>query len=301
MPKFDQNETQDFPDEAIRRFLLGELSPTEQPLFEQRFISDTSLDARTRLIELDLADEYAGGRLPALDRKPFEQRFLVTADRQQMLRVSELLRDRFSSSAPVSLAKKDSMAMRLADFLGLGRPAWRIAFGALIILLLLGTVVLVVKEPRLTERIAKKLIPRRSAPRSAPREASHPPDTSSPEHTTTPSPMPLHGSATQPIQTLELLPGAPNLGKLPTVIPSSGENDVLRLRLALTADATVPYRAEVLTIDGQSVVLSDQLQGPPFVVDVPMRSLRSGKYQVRLSAARDASRKEVASYYFLVQ
>ena len=301
MPKFDQDETREFPDEEIRRFLLGELSPTEQPLFEQRFISDASLDARTRLIELELADEYAGGRLPALERKLFEQRFLVTADRQQMLRVSELLRERFSSFAPVSLAKKESMARRLSDFLGLGRPVWRIAFGALVFLLLLGTVVLVVKEPRLTQRITEKLNPRRSAPRSVPREASHPPDISSPEHTTTPSPMPLHGSATQPIQTLELLPSAPNLGKLPTVIPSTGENDVLRLLLAVTADATVPYRAEVLTIAGQSVVLSDQLQGPPFVVDVPMRALKSGKYQVRLSDARDAARKEVASYYFLVQ
>jgi hypothetical protein len=201
----------------------------------------------------------------------------------------------------VWLAKKDSMARRLADFLGLGRPVWRIAFGALIVLLLLVTVVLVVKEPRLPVRIAGKLIPRRSAPRSAPREAGHPTDISSPEHTTTPAPMPLHGSATQPTQTLELFPSAPEIGKAPAVIFSNGENDVLRLLLAVTADGTVPYRAEVLTITGQSVVLNDQLQGPPVVVDVPMRSLRRGKYQVRLSDARDLSRKEVASYYFLVQ
>jgi hypothetical protein len=301
MRTIDHNDTQEFSDEAIRRFLLGTLSPTEQPLFEQRFISDASLDARARLIELDLADEYAGGRLPPLERKLFEQRFLVTADRQRMLRVSELLRDRFSSFAPVSLAKKDSMARRLSDFLGLGRPVWRIAFGALIILLLLGTVVLVVKEPRLPARIARKLIPRRSAPRSAPREAGHPNNISSPEHATTPSPMPLHDSATQPIQTLELFPSAPNIGKLPTVILSNGESDVLRLELAVTANPTAPYRVEVLTIGGQSVVFAGRLQGPPFVVDVPMRSLKSGKYQVRLSDARDASRKEVASYYFQVQ
>jgi hypothetical protein len=32
-----------------------------------------------------------------------------------------------------------------------------------------------------------------------------------------------------------------------------------------------------------------------------MRLLKGGKYQVRLSDARDGSKKEVASYYFLVQ
>lgn len=75
----------------------------------------------------------------------------------------------------------------------------------------------------------------------------------------------------------------------------------MRLKLAVTVDQTVPYRAEVLTIGGQSVLLVDRLQGPQFDIDVPMRSLKGGKYQVRLSDARDVSKKEVASYYFLVQ
>ena len=75
----------------------------------------------------------------------------------------------------------------------------------------------------------------------------------------------------------------------------------MRLKLAVTDDQTVPYRAEVLTIGGQSVLLVDRLQGPQFDVDVPMRLLKGGKYQVRLSDARDGSKKEVASYYFLVQ
>jgi hypothetical protein len=82
---------------------------------------------------------------------------------------------------------------------------------------------------------------------------------------------------------------------------SKGEQDVLRLRLAVTADRTVPYRAEVLTIAGQSVFSVERLTGPQFDVNVPMRLLRRGKYQVRLSDARDGSKKELASYYFLVQ
>jgi len=293
-----------FSDETIRRFLLGSLSTSEQPLFEQRLMSDVGLDARARLIELDLADDYAYGRLTSADRKLFEQEFLVTADRQRKLRVSKLLRDRFSVSVPASAAtpsKIPPIVMRLTHFFGLGRPAWRIAFGALILLILLGTVLLVVKEPRLAERIKNRIVPRRSADRSAPREVNHPTNTSSPEHATTPSPMPPHDSAIQSPQTVALIPSASDTGKIPTVTLTNGERDMVRLKLVVTVDPTVPYRAEVLTIGGQTVLLVARLQGPQFDVDIPMGSLKSGKYQVRLSDARDVSKKEIANYYFLVQ
>jgi hypothetical protein len=293
-----------FSDETIRRFLLGSLSASEQTLFEQRLMSEVGLDARARLIELDLADDYAYGRLTTSERKLFVQRFLVTADRQRKLRISELLHDRFSLAGVAELAARretDRGANRLWHFFGLDRRAWRIAFGALILLILFGTVLLVVKEPRLVERLTKKIIPRRSVSPSAPREASHPNNISSPEHPSTPSSMPPHDSAKQSPQTVALFPSAPDAGNLPTVTLANGAGDVVRLKLTVTVDQTVPYRAEVLTIGGQSVLLVDWLQGPQFDVDVPMRALKGGKYQVRLSDARDVSKKEVASYYFLVQ
>ena len=300
----DTTVSDGFSDETIRRFLLGSLSASEQPLFEQRLMSDVGLDARARLIELDLADDYAYGRLTTSDRKLFEQRFLVTPDRQRQLRVSKLLLDRFSFSGATALAapsKTHPVVTRLTHFFRLDRPAWRIAFSALILLILFGTVLLVVKEPRLAERITWKIIPRRSASPSAPREASHPTNTSSPEHPSTPSPMPPHDSATQSPQTVALFPTAPDAGNIPTVTLSNGERDVVRLKLAVTIDPTVPYRVAIRTISGETVLLVDRLQGPPFEVDVPMRSLKGGKYQVRLSDARDVSKREVASYYFLVQ
>ena len=291
-------------DETIRRFLLGSLSSSEQPLFEQRLMSDVGLDARARLIELDLADDYACGRLTTSDRQLFEQRFLVTVDRRQRLRVSELLHDRFSFSRATERAARletDRGAKNLWHFFGLDRPAWRIAFGALIVLILFGTVLLVVKGPRLAERLTNRIIPKRLAPRSAPREVNHPTNISSPEHPSTPSPMPPHDSATQSPQTVALFPTAPDAVKIPAVTLSNGERDFVRLKLAVTVDQKVPLRAEVLTIGGQSVLLVDRLQGPQIEVDVPMRSLKGGKYRVRLSDARDVSKKEVASYYFLAQ
>ena len=85
-------------DETIRRFLLGGLSVSDQPLFEQSLFLSEGLDTRVRLAEVELADDYAYGRLTPADRKLFEENFLVTADRERELRVSDVLRQRFSTA-----------------------------------------------------------------------------------------------------------------------------------------------------------------------------------------------------------
>jgi len=297
---FEQNDSAGFSDETIRRFLLGDLSESEQPLFEQQMFTDAGLDVRIRLAEIDLADDYAFERLSAADRVLFEERFMVTSRRQRELNVSSALRDRFSMRATAAWAEKITVAKRWRHLFGFNRPAWKIAFGVLILLILFGTVLLVVKEPRLTQQITNKVFPRRSPARSAPREVNHPTNTSSPEHRTTPAPMPLHDSANRLTESAELFPSPPDLGKIPTLTLPTGENSVVRLRLAVI-NQTVPYRAEVLSIDGKSVFNLDWLSGPPFNVDVSASLLKSGKYQIRLSDARDGSKKEVASYYFWVQ
>jgi len=297
----DRNNSLEFFDETIRRFLLGELSESEQTLFEQQLFTDADLDARVRLAEIELADDYAFERLNAPDRALFERRFLLTARRQQMFQVSIALRDRLSSNrAPAAWSAKSSVAKRWRHLFGFNRPAWKIAFGVVILLILFGTVLLVVKEPRLTQQITNRIIPKRSAPRSSPQEVHHPTNTSSPEHQTTPAPMPLHDSANPLTESGVLFPSPPDLGKIPTLTFPTGENSVVRLRLAVI-NQTVPYRAEVLTIDGKSVFSVDRLSGPPFNIDVSASLLKSGKYQIRLSDARDGSKKEVASYYFRVQ
>src|SRR5258708_28973851 len=127
-------------------------------------MSDVGLDARARLIELDLADDYACGRLTTSDRQLFEQRLLVTADRQRKLRVSELLRDRFSFSGATERAGRpetDRGTKRFWHFSGLDRRAWRIAFCVLILLILFRTGLLVVKGPAQPNRITTNLDPRR--------------------------------------------------------------------------------------------------------------------------------------------
>ena len=86
----------DFSDETIRSFLLGRLSSTEQSVFEEQFLVNEELEARVRLAEFDLTDDYAFGRLSATDQTQFEQTFPLTTERKQKLNVSTALRDRFA-------------------------------------------------------------------------------------------------------------------------------------------------------------------------------------------------------------
>src|SRR5438552_16173724 len=110
----------EFSDETIRRFLLGGLSASEQPLFEQRLFTDDGLDARVRLAEFDLADDYAFERLNASERSLFEEKFLLTSDRRQNLEVSRVLRDRFATiDATAARLEKNSVASSFKDLFGL--------------------------------------------------------------------------------------------------------------------------------------------------------------------------------------
>lgn len=304
--KFNDGGSRSFSDETIRRFLLGRLSASERPLFEQRLITRDDLDARVRLAELDLADDYAFERLSTPDRRLFEQKFLLASNRQHQLRVSKTLRDRFSFTAAPS-SKDHMVTQRLRELFGLSRPAWRIAFGVLILLIVFGTAWLVIREPRIVQQIANRLNPRRSPQRSAPREVHHPTNQSSPEHTTTPSPMPEHGqTASSPVAVpVALTPAvSPKASEMPALDLPKGDRDVVRLQLAKPVQ-TGPYRAELLTIEGSWVLSADSLKPDDsraeIDFDVPVRLLKSGNYQVKLSRVGGGSKGSVANYYFRVQ
>src|SRR5207302_6824945 len=85
-----------FSDDALPIFLLGELTVAEQRAFENCLVADDELEARVRLSELGLADDYAQQRLTRAESLRVQERFLVTRDRQHMTAVSQALCDRFT-------------------------------------------------------------------------------------------------------------------------------------------------------------------------------------------------------------
>ena len=313
--QFKESNSQEFSDDAIRRFLFGRLSAAEQATFEEYLFTGESLEARVRLAEFDLADDYALERLSAADRKAFEKKFLLSAERTRQLKVSTALRDRFASTttvaAPAPKGATASISERLRFLFGLNQRAWRLAFGVAILVVLVGMVWLWVKEPRIKEGIKAGIFNRRApvpAP-SAPRMAEHSNNASSiPEHRITPLAMPPHEPTASPvILSVDLMPDAPrDHAQIPLIDLPKGEHDIVRLQLALKSNETGTFRAELLTINDQSVFIAQSLlsagrDSGKIAFNVPAAQLKTGDYRVSLSRADDGSKRSVASYYFRVR
>jgi len=299
--QFNSEGPPEFSDELIRRFLLGRLSAEGQSRFADRLFAAEDLEWRVRLAELELADDYAFERLSAQERLLFEQKFLVSADRKQKVSVSRALRNHF---APPAIAKTTER-QRLSPF-GFNQPVWRFAFGVAALLLLIGTVWLVVREPRIKQRI----LARHPAAPAKTRESAHPKDASpAPIHETTAPPGPDHEPTALPlpIASLVLSPNGSREGdNLPRVKLSESDRGIVRLQLTLTNKQSGTYRAQLLTIAGQSV-FSAQSLGPADTsparidFDVPPGMLKAGDYEVKLSRVTEGSKESEARYYFRVE
>lgn len=309
--QFDKKNSPEFSDEAIRRFLFGRLSAAEQLTFEEGLFIDDALETRVRLAECELADDYAFGRLSAAERELFEHRFLVSAARQQKLGVSKALRDRFASASAVPTAAPSAemtISERLQRLLGLNQPSWRLAFSVVILILLIGTIWSVL-GPRINKRFITR---RRLAPVATPgtnqQEAHHPTKASpTPLQEETPSPPePARPAPAPVVANLILVPmNAYERDRVPQISLGDSVRDVLHVQLEFQSNQPVTYRAELLTIAGQSVFTEGSLKpaaGNAWIdFDVPVRFLKAGDYQVKLSRVTAGIEEGVATYYLRVQ
>jgi hypothetical protein len=306
MTDVNQTTSRAFSDDAIHRFLLGQLRADEQPVFEERLFLDDQLEARVRRTELDLADDYAFARLRADQVERFEQGFLLSAARKLKLGVSSALRERFAHD---QISITTSLGEKLWQLFSFRQPVARIAFAAMLLAILVGGAWLAIKrEPRIKEGIKWVVRIRRAQPQSAPREGSHAPDNSAPEHRDTPSTMPDHDriAPSPTIQSIALSPDVSlESGKAPRINLTTGGQDIFRLELAAKPDPSGQYQAQLSTINGQDVLTAESLR--PIDVDgkinfdVPATLLKAGDYRVKLSRIHDGSAQALANYYFRVK
>jgi len=288
----------------IRRFLLGSLSAADQVTFDERLFADDGLEKRVRLAECELADGYAFDLLTPADRELFEQRFLVSAARQQKLIVSTALRDRFASAVTNAAPSAMTLAERLQRWLGLGQPSWKLALRIIILLLLIGTMWSVLRGPRLGKRF---LAERRPAPVATPapnqQEANHPIKPSPPQLKEG-IPAPPDQLVATPVTVMLVPQHGYDPAHIATVSLPGGEPSGLHVQLTFKGNGEI-YRAELLTITGQSVFSQGALKpsagGDSVGFDVPRQFLNPGDYQVKLIRVTDGIEAGVATYYFRVQ
>ena len=276
-----------YSDAAIRQFLLGQLRGNDQTAFERALFCDSSLEQRTRLEEIALADDYATRRLRDKDLNAFMQTFRFTAARRNQIEVSMALHECFAPLADAHRAEK-SPAFK--------HPVWRWAVATMILIMLFATVWLVMKEPQIV-RVPRRFLHSNAPVTPTPEVAHHA------EHATEPGahrdelpPAPSHEAALDVI----VLDSTVSAENAPTVTLAT-LRDKYHLQLMLDGTSSTTFLAELLTSRGD-LVYSQELTTTAgenrISFDILRDRLVGGDYQVRLTRKPDGNLK---TYYLRVR
>src|ERR1044072_6437004 len=84
----------------VRRYLLKQLSASEQESVEFRLLSDDAFAEELEIVEEELIDEYLANELSRQERTQFEEVFLASPARQQTLRAAQAVNRYFGRSSP---------------------------------------------------------------------------------------------------------------------------------------------------------------------------------------------------------
>jgi hypothetical protein len=126
--------TRAFEDHHIRRYVLGDLSTSEEGELEAALFSDAELLARVELARDDLADDYAASRLSAAERQQFEQRVLATDEGREQLAIARALQTA-AAGAPEAAPRRTwhverrwlALAAIVPIAVGAALVAWRLS------------------------------------------------------------------------------------------------------------------------------------------------------------------------------
>jgi len=115
-------------------YLLGDLAEEEQQRFEEQLMVDDELADQLMLVEDELVDDYALGRLSERERKRFESHFLKAPDRKRKLIMAKRLTNYASNSDVGGEVKPRSKTQQLKWIRALFDPWWKSATLAIILL-----------------------------------------------------------------------------------------------------------------------------------------------------------------------
>ena len=318
-------------DKLIAQYLLGELPEEQQIEIEDRAFQNREYLATITAVENDLIDEYVRQELSEAERRRFEARFLVSAERRKRVAFAEALA---KVSAETTVSKKTEVKATaiswrdaLEAFIRGLNPAARFAFAAVVLLVLLGGAWLITEtlrlrsqvmqakaenqsrrnelqqqvedERRRNEELAARLNQekqQREQSEESLRQMSETADAANP------APRPI-------IASLTLLPGVSRGGgeKPKLVLPENAR--VVRLQIGIDPDE--PYKtfaAELRTVTGRQIWTRDNLtararrSGRAVGLTLPATALKPGEYELKLSGVAEGGRSEdVGFYYFDVQ
>lgn len=329
----EKMNSENFGENSIRRYLLGELSEDEQTRVEDAAFADADLFSLIESVENDLIDEYARGELTADEKQNFEKMFFTSDERKKKIEFARAL---------IQLEEKKSIFVKTET--RATKPEeksfWQtlvsltfkpqIAFAAVILLILLGGALIFLKTKKSPPEIAGQANVNR-----APQTTNQTTDNLNNRTINNSSPSPdispnnEHLPATEKsIQNKQanVQPTQPKASPTPPVKTESpaqtfaalifplgmtrdGGGKVLELKLApdvKTArlvfnlekgDEYKNYRIEIRNKSGAGVFASNAARsGQTAVVNIPAARLAAGKYEAVLSGT-NGSQAETIGYY----
>ena len=285
-------------EQTIRRYLLGELSESEQSALEERYFTDPQIFNEVLKTESELVDGYVRGQLANEVRERFEQSYMAHPARSERVKFAAALTTRLDQKKePVTgeqLTSAVSWWQRLLALPGGQRPTLRFSVALATLLIMLGGVWLLVESRRRQQSELARTQAAREAQEERERLAQPTPDEAkrverTPQQISQPTPTPTLDSAPHSVS-LALIVGGMRGGdntKIPTLVILPGTTQA-RLLLNLKENNYSSYRASLQTIAGVEIFSQTNVKpgraktGASFVFTVPAHKFANGDYVLTL-------------------
>lgn len=320
-------------EQIMTRYLLGELSESEQATLEEKYFTDARVFEQLLKSESELLDRYARGQLSAQARKRFEQSYLTHPKRRERMKFAEALTTRLDQIelAAGSVAREPVWAMSRWQTLLLAlrdrRPILGFSLALASLLLVVSSVWFFIESRRSRQELAQS----QSASEDQQRRARELEQQVGAERKRTeeltaqldrgPSPQqqPTPQSVATPTPPARALPTFASLvltvggvrggetGKTPTLVipPGTGE---ARLQLNLKDHDYTGYRVSLQAVGGAEIFSREGLKprttksGATLTFTVPARKFATGDYILTLrGVSQDGELEDLSKSIFRVE
>jgi anti-sigma factor RsiW len=287
-------------EQLMRRYLLGELSESEQSALEQKYFTDPQAFRQMLEAESELVDSYVRGQASKEVTERIEQSYLDHPARRERVKFAAALTNRIDEfEEPVTTREQMTLPVswwqtQLAWFRSSG-PALRVSVALAILLVMIGGVWIFVESRRRQREFDQAAAIRDEERRRREREQSQSTDpkqaivNSNSQQVPQPSPNPTESSAPRVVSlTLAVggVRGSDTTGT-PTLVIPPGTTQA-RLLLNLKDNNYSTYRASLKTINGIEVFSQTNVKpaktrtGASFVFTVPVIKFVAGDFVLSL-------------------
>ncbi len=306
----------------MTRYLLGELSDSEQAALEEKYFTDPQVFDKMVKAENELVDNYARGLLNPESREKFEQYYLAHPKRRERAEFAQTLvtkLDQFEADGAVALVRQVSWWRRLLPALS-GR-AFAFSMSLVLLLLVFGLGVLFFKTRRSQEELARtqaahaaqeerdrELQQQLAKERTRINEANDELNLARTQVTRS-QPKAPSTQTTPAFVTLLLTAGGirgTDTALAPEIIIPTGTEQV-RIQVNLRESGYSNYRVVLQAVGGETIFSRQGVKpqatksGSTFVINVPARRFASGDYILTLRGVRpDAEIDDVSKSIFRV-